>query len=134
MATMDWLPYDQTETLNLSQNGILDMARVHKLAFRRTVDYNASIMYDLSHLNSSRYAWNRDFLQPCYLQQEQVLPPYSYAHNIYTSITTKHVRTCTNKNKCPVYCVCVGSIFPYKYISNYIPRYYLIMNCFPLIN
>lgn len=54
--------------------------------------------------------WQRDFrdrdhLQPDSLYVPHVLPPPSYPENPFNAVTTRFVKTATNKVRCPVFCL-----------------------------
>lgn len=54
--------------------------------------------------------WQRDYrdrehLQPDVLYIPHVLPPPSYRENPFNAVTTRFVKTATNKVRCPVFCL-----------------------------
>lgn len=54
--------------------------------------------------------WQRDFrdrehLQPDVLYVPHILPPPSYPENPFNAVTTRFVKTATNKVRCPVFCL-----------------------------
>lgn len=107
-----------------------DGKRLRKSVMRKTVDYNASIVNSLEvslrgkklpeehHPSSILYScsifafqyriWQRDWrdrraLQPENIYIPDMLPPPSYLDNPSNAITTKFVKTATNKMKCPIF-------------------------------
>ena len=54
--------------------------------------------------------WQRDYrdrehLQPDVLYIPHILPPPSYRENPFNAVTTRFVKTATNKVRCPVFCL-----------------------------
>lgn len=82
-----------------------DGKRMRKAVNRKTIDYNPSV---IRHLESR--LWQRDHrdfraIQPdagCY---NDLVPPIGMVSNPMNAVTTKFVRTSTNKVKCPVFVV-----------------------------
>uniref|UniRef100_A0A5K3EHD5 WD_REPEATS_REGION domain-containing protein n=1 Tax=Mesocestoides corti TaxID=53468 RepID=A0A5K3EHD5_MESCO len=83
-----------------------DARRMRKAIFRRTIDYNASVINYLKERVWKRSPRSRLALQPDYLYNYLMNPPSDYLDNPMNCVTGKLVRTSTNKNKCPIYCVC----------------------------
>ncbi|XP_049770252.1 uncharacterized protein LOC126108925 isoform X2 [Schistocerca cancellata] len=82
-----------------------DGKRLRKSVMRKTVDYNSAIIKMLE----SR-VWQRDFrdrrsLQPDVLYYPDLQPPPAYADNPINSVTTRFVKTATNKMRCPIFCM-----------------------------
>nr|CAD7400491.1 unnamed protein product [Timema poppensis]CAD7432099.1 unnamed protein product [Timema monikensis] len=82
-----------------------DGKRLRKSVMRKTVDYNSAIIKMLE----SR-VWQRDFrdrraLQPDVMYYPDLQPPPSYADNPINSVTTRFVKTATNKMRCPIFCM-----------------------------
>ncbi|XP_030375897.1 pre-mRNA 3' end processing protein WDR33 [Scaptodrosophila lebanonensis] len=80
-----------------------DGKRLRKSVMRKTVDYNASIIKALE-----ARLWQRDYrdrlaLQPDSIYVPQMLPPSSYLDNPSNSVTTRFVKTATNKMRCPIF-------------------------------
>lgn len=80
-----------------------DGKRLRKSVMRKTVDYNASILRALQNR-----VWQRDHVDRRALQPENsyipdLMPPSSYLDNPSNSITTRFVKTATNKMRCPVF-------------------------------
>ncbi|KAL3067768.1 hypothetical protein OYC64_022168 [Pagothenia borchgrevinki] len=82
-----------------------DGKRMRKAVNRKTIDYNPSV---IRHLENR--LWQRDHrdfraLQPdagCY---NELVPPVGMVNNSMNAVTTKFVRTSTNKVKCPVFVI-----------------------------
>ncbi|KAJ8665813.1 hypothetical protein QAD02_007475 [Eretmocerus hayati] len=54
--------------------------------------------------------WQRDFrdrraLQPDIIYYPDLLPPPSYIDNPINAVTTRFVKTATNKMRCPIFCM-----------------------------
>ncbi|TDG39866.1 hypothetical protein AWZ03_013714 [Drosophila navojoa] len=80
-----------------------DGKRLRKSVMRKTVDYNASIIKALE-----ARLWQRDYrdrlaLQPDSIYVPQMLPPSSSLDNPANAITTRFVKTATNKMRCPIF-------------------------------
>lgn len=108
----------------LSQDDF-DGKRLRKSVMRKTVDYNASIVNALEVCVAVRAElglilmnflrcflqsriWQRDWrdrraLQPENIYIPDMMPPPSYLDNPSNAITTKFVKTATNKMKCPIF-------------------------------
>nr|XP_020481401.1 pre-mRNA 3' end processing protein WDR33-like [Labrus bergylta] len=82
-----------------------DGKRMRKAVNRKTIDYNPSV---IRHLENR--LWQRDHrdfraVQPdagCY---NELVPPVGMLNNPMNAVTTKFVRTSTNKVKCPVFVI-----------------------------
>ncbi|KAK9510143.1 hypothetical protein O3M35_004987 [Rhynocoris fuscipes] len=82
-----------------------DGKRLRKSAMRKTVDYNAAIIKMLE-----ARVWQRDYrdrrsLQPDAMYIPDLLPPSSYEDNPINAVTTRFVKTATNKMRCPIFCM-----------------------------
>ncbi|KAF4527648.1 hypothetical protein B566_EDAN010873 [Ephemera danica] len=95
-------PYASRPGVDASE---FDGKRLRKSVMRKTVDYNSSVIRMLENR-----IWQRDFrdrraLQPdpCYCPE--ILPPSAYPENASNAITTRFVKTATNKMRCPVFCL-----------------------------
>ncbi len=80
-----------------------DGKRPRKSVMRKTVDYNSSFMALIE-----RRVWQRDFrdkraLQPDVMHYPAMLPPVDYPENPTNAVTTKFVKTATNKMRCPIF-------------------------------
>lgn len=54
--------------------------------------------------------WHRDYrdrraLQPDVMYYPEMLPPPSYPDNAINCVTTRFVKTATNKMRCPIFCM-----------------------------
>ncbi|KAL3193728.1 hypothetical protein MRX96_002172 [Rhipicephalus microplus] len=72
---------------------------------RKTVDYNTSVVEYLENR-----VWQRDYrdaraLQPDSGYYTRLMPPLAMLANPINAVTTKFVRTSTNKMRCPIFCV-----------------------------
>ncbi|XP_054711536.1 pre-mRNA 3' end processing protein WDR33-like [Uloborus diversus] len=82
-----------------------DGKRLRKAVTRKTVDYNSAV---IKHLEAR--VWQRDYrdrraMQPDPAYYTEMTPPLSMPDNPINSVTTKFVRTSTNKMRCPIFCV-----------------------------
>ncbi|VEN62702.1 unnamed protein product [Callosobruchus maculatus] len=82
-----------------------DGKRLRKSVMRKTVDYNSSIIKDLENR-----VWQRDYrdrraLQPDAMYYPDLMPPPSYPDNPINCVTTRFVKTATNKMRCPIFCM-----------------------------
>ncbi|KAL1124488.1 hypothetical protein AAG570_001114 [Ranatra chinensis] len=82
-----------------------DGKRLRKSAMRKTVDYNAAIIKMLE-----ARVWQRDYrdrrsLQPDPMYIPEMMPPSSYEDNPINAVTTRFVKTATNKMRCPIFCM-----------------------------
>uniref|UniRef100_A0A0K2TIQ6 Wdrepeat proteinlike [Tribolium castaneum] n=1 Tax=Lepeophtheirus salmonis TaxID=72036 RepID=A0A0K2TIQ6_LEPSM len=82
-----------------------DGKRPRKSLMRKTVDYNASFLRMLE-----QRVWQRGdrrddrrALQPDIIYYPELLPPMEYPDNPANSVTTKFVKTATNKMRCPIF-------------------------------
>ncbi|XP_017494913.1 PREDICTED: pre-mRNA 3' end processing protein WDR33-like, partial [Rhagoletis zephyria] len=84
--------------------GHYDGKRLRKAVARKTVDYNSAVLKMLEYR-----LWQRDpsslSLQPDIAYYTQMVPPMYMQENPTNCITTKFVRTSTNKMRCPIFCV-----------------------------
>uniref|UniRef100_A0A6B2EFX6 Putative polyadenylation factor i complex subunit pfs2 n=1 Tax=Phlebotomus kandelakii TaxID=1109342 RepID=A0A6B2EFX6_9DIPT len=80
-----------------------DGKRLRKSVMRKTVDYNASIIRSIENRIWQRDNRDRRALQPESIYTPELLPPPSYMDNPSNSVTTKFVKTATNKMKCPIF-------------------------------
>ncbi|KAG5883157.1 hypothetical protein JTB14_033408 [Gonioctena quinquepunctata] len=82
-----------------------DGKRLRKSVMRKTVDYNAAIIKELENR-----VWQRDYrdrraLQPDAMYYPDLMPPPSYPDNPINCVTTRFVKTATNKMRCPIFCM-----------------------------
>lgn len=77
-----------------------DGKRLRKAIARKTVDHNTSMVKYLQ----SRIHKRRPFIQPDIGYSLNILPPIA-RQNPMECVTTKFVRTSTNKMRCPIFCL-----------------------------
>ncbi|XP_054929493.1 pre-mRNA 3' end processing protein WDR33 isoform X3 [Dermacentor andersoni] len=82
-----------------------DGKRLRKAVARKTVDYNTAVVEYLENR-----VWQRDYrdaraLQPDSGYYTRLMPPLAMLANPINAVTTKFVRTSTNKMRCPIFCV-----------------------------
>uniref|UniRef100_A0A6B2FD44 Uncharacterized protein n=3 Tax=Crotalinae TaxID=8710 RepID=A0A6B2FD44_9SAUR len=82
-----------------------DGKRMRKAVNRKTIDYNPSVIKYLENR-----VWQRDqrdmrAIQPDGGYYNDLVPPIGMLNNPMNAVTTKFVRTSTNKVKCPVFVV-----------------------------
>uniref|UniRef100_A0A8C9Z119 pre-mRNA 3' end processing protein WDR33 n=1 Tax=Sander lucioperca TaxID=283035 RepID=A0A8C9Z119_SANLU len=82
-----------------------DGKRMRKAVNRKTIDYNPSV---IRHLGNR--LWQRDHrdfraIQPDAACYNDMVPPVGMLNNPMNAVTTKFVRTSTNKVKCPVFVI-----------------------------
>uniref|UniRef100_A0A6Q2ZJH1 pre-mRNA 3' end processing protein WDR33 n=1 Tax=Esox lucius TaxID=8010 RepID=A0A6Q2ZJH1_ESOLU len=82
-----------------------DGKRMRKAVNRKTIDYNPSV---IRHLENR--LWQRDHrdfraIQPDAACYNDLVPPVGILSNPMNAVTTKFVRTSTNKVKCPVFVI-----------------------------
>ncbi|XP_037947484.1 pre-mRNA 3' end processing protein WDR33 [Teleopsis dalmanni] len=80
-----------------------DGKRLRKSVMRKTVDYNASIVRALE-----TRLWQRDYrdrhaMEPENIYIPELMPPSSYLDNPSNAVTTRFVKTATNKMRCPIF-------------------------------
>ncbi|XP_058455532.1 pre-mRNA 3' end processing protein WDR33 [Malaya genurostris] len=80
-----------------------DGKRLRKSVMRKTVDYNASIIKALANRTWQRDYRDRHALQPENIYLPELLPPPSYMDNPINAVTTRFVKTATNKMRCPIF-------------------------------
>lgn len=88
-----------------NQSVEFDGKRLRKAVVRKTIDYNAAVINQLE-----ARMWQRDYrdqraIQPDTCYYTELVPPLSLVHNPINAVTTKFVRTSTNKMRCPIFCV-----------------------------
>lgn len=82
-----------------------DGKRMRKAVMRRTIDYNASVIKLLETRKWFKNPLGRLAMQPDESYFLELLPPASLVDNPINAVTTKFVRTSTNKLRCPIFCV-----------------------------
>uniref|UniRef100_A0A182P2K0 WD repeat-containing protein 48 homolog n=1 Tax=Anopheles epiroticus TaxID=199890 RepID=A0A182P2K0_9DIPT len=80
-----------------------DGKRLRKSVMRKTVDYNAAIIKALESRTWQRDHRDRRALQPESIYIPELLPPPSYMDNPSNAVTTRFVKTATNKMRCPIF-------------------------------
>eukprot|EP00794_Sanderia_malayensis_P015183 gene15183-16745_t len=70
---------------------------------RRTVDYNASIVQQIKNRVWRKTSTAVPFIQPDVLCYNDLASPQSFLDNPVNSVTTRFVRTATNKIRCPLF-------------------------------
>ncbi|KAM3965896.1 pre-mRNA 3' end processing protein WDR33-like [Aphomia sociella] len=90
--------------LNMTQDDF-DGKRLRKSVMRKTVDYNAAIIKALECRVWQRDWRDRHALQPDAMYTPDLLPPPSYPDNPINAVTTRFVKTATNKMRCPIFAV-----------------------------
>ncbi|CAK1555620.1 unnamed protein product [Leptosia nina] len=90
--------------LNMTQDDF-DGKRLRKSVMRKTVDYNSSIIKALECRVWQRDWRDRHVLQPDAMYTPELLPPPSYPDNPINAVTTRFVKTATNKMRCPIFAV-----------------------------
>lgn len=82
-----------------------DGKRLRKSVMRKTVDYNSSIIKALETRVWQRDSRDRRALQPDVMYYPDLMPPPSYPDNPINCVTTRFVKTATNKMRCPIFCM-----------------------------
>ncbi|KAH8344002.1 hypothetical protein KR084_003119 [Drosophila pseudotakahashii] len=80
-----------------------DGKRLRKSVMRKTVDYNSSIIKALENRLFQRDHRDRLALQPDSIYVPHMLPPSAYLDNPSNAVTTRFVKTATNKMRCPIF-------------------------------
>uniref|UniRef100_A0A8D9DWE9 Pre-mRNA 3' end processing protein WDR33 n=1 Tax=Cacopsylla melanoneura TaxID=428564 RepID=A0A8D9DWE9_9HEMI len=80
-----------------------DGKKLRKSSMRKTIDYNAAVINALE-----ARVWQRDFrdrraLQPVFMYYPHSLPPPSFEDNPINAVTTRFVKSATNKMRCPIF-------------------------------
>ncbi|KAB0798586.1 hypothetical protein PPYR_09579 [Photinus pyralis] len=82
-----------------------DGKRLRKSVMRKTVDYNSAIIVALENRIWQRDYRDRRALQPDVMYYPDMMPPPSYPDNPINCVTTRFVKTATNKMRCPIFCM-----------------------------
>ncbi|KAF5287737.1 hypothetical protein FQA39_LY15757 [Lamprigera yunnana] len=82
-----------------------DGKRLRKSVMRKTVDYNSAIIVALENRLWQRDHRDRRALQPDVMYYPDMMPPPSYPDNPINCVTTRFVKTATNKMRCPIFCM-----------------------------
>lgn len=78
----------------------------NKAALRRTIDYNASMINYVESRLWQREHRDRRVLQTDPLYSCQMTPTLNMLDKPANCVATRHIRTASNKIKCPIFCVC----------------------------
>ncbi|XP_062988507.1 pre-mRNA 3' end processing protein WDR33 isoform X1 [Elgaria multicarinata webbii] len=82
-----------------------DGKRMRKAVNRKTIDYNPSVIKYLENRVWQRDQQDMRAIQPDGGYYNDLVPPIGMLNNPMNAVTTKFVRTSTNKVKCPVFVV-----------------------------
>uniref|UniRef100_A0A803U050 pre-mRNA 3' end processing protein WDR33 n=1 Tax=Anolis carolinensis TaxID=28377 RepID=A0A803U050_ANOCA len=82
-----------------------DGKRMRKAVNRKTIDYNPSVIKYLENRVWQRDQQDMRAIQPDAGYYNDLVPPIGMLNNPMNAVTTKFVRTSTNKVKCPVFVV-----------------------------
>ncbi|RMX45751.1 hypothetical protein pdam_00004175 [Pocillopora damicornis] len=82
-----------------------DGKRMRKAVMRKTVDYNSSVVKLIENRKWFKDLSKRSGMQPDDSFSSDVFPPACLMENPINAVTTKFVRTSTNKLRCPIFCV-----------------------------
>ncbi|CAF1061326.1 unnamed protein product, partial [Didymodactylos carnosus] len=83
-----------------------DGKMLRKAMARKTVDYNPSVIRYLENAVWQRNSTDIRAIQPDVLYIPHLVPPHSLLTNPVNCVMTKFIRPATNKNRCPIFCVC----------------------------
>jgi len=97
--------YNQRDAARGMEAVDFDGKRMRKSVVRKTVDYNPTVAKQIVNR-----IWQRDYRDQRVLQPDgsyyiEMVPPIYQSHNPINAVTTKFVRTSTNKMRCPIFCV-----------------------------
>ncbi|KAK7473312.1 hypothetical protein BaRGS_00035444 [Batillaria attramentaria] len=82
-----------------------DGKRMRKAIHRKTIDYNPSVIMYLQNRIYQRDRRDRRALQPDALYASSLVPPSALLDKPMNCVTTRFVRTSTNKYRCPIFCL-----------------------------
>ena len=82
-----------------------DGKRLRKTMMRKTVDYNSSYVNMLYNRVYTRDYRDRTSVQPDLCFYPDVVPPQNLLDNPVNCVTTRFVKTATNKMRCPIFCL-----------------------------
>ncbi|XP_033838350.1 pre-mRNA 3' end processing protein WDR33 isoform X2 [Periophthalmus magnuspinnatus] len=82
-----------------------DGKRMRKAVNRKTIDYNPSVIRYLENRLWQRDHRDQRAIQPDAACYNDLVPPLGMLRNPMNAVTTKFVRTSTNKVKCPVFVI-----------------------------
>nr|KAG5689276.1 hypothetical protein BaRGS_005284 [Batillaria attramentaria] len=78
---------------------------MRKAIHRKTIDYNPSVIMYLQNRIYQRDRRDRRALQPDALYASSLVPPSALLDKPMNCVTTRFVRTSTNKYRCPIFCL-----------------------------
>ncbi|BFZ23784.1 hypothetical protein BsWGS_26823 [Bradybaena similaris] len=82
-----------------------DGKRMRKAIHRKTVDYNPTVLNYIQNRIWQRDRRDRHQIQPDALYAVDLVPPQAMLEQPMNAVTTRFVRTSTNKYRCPIFCV-----------------------------
>jgi len=82
-----------------------DGKRLRKTMMRKTVDYNSSFINMLHNRVWARDYRDRRAVQPDICFYPDIVPPQDTLDNSVNAVTTRFVKTATNKMRCPIFCL-----------------------------
>jgi polyadenylation factor subunit 2 len=82
-----------------------DGKRLRKTMMRKTVDYNSSFGNMLHNRVWARDYRDRRAIQPDISFYPDIVPPQNLLDNPVNAVTTRFVKTATNKMRCPIFCL-----------------------------
>lgn len=88
---------------NASGDGSFDGKQLRKSVYRKTIDYNSSVVKYLQSRVWMRDSRDRRAIQPDNLYHSELVPPLFFRDNPLNAVTTKFIRTSTNKIRCPIF-------------------------------
>uniref|UniRef100_UPI00358E2772 pre-mRNA 3' end processing protein WDR33-like isoform X2 n=1 Tax=Myxine glutinosa TaxID=7769 RepID=UPI00358E2772 len=90
---------------DMGQQITFDGKRMRRSVNRKTIDYNSSIVKYLENRVWQRDSRDMRAIQPDPSYYGDLVPPMGMMNNPINAVTTKFVRTSTNKVRCPVFVV-----------------------------
>jgi len=82
-----------------------DGKRLRKTMMRKTVDYNSSFINMLHNRVWARDYRDRRAVQPDICFYPDIVPPQNLLDSPVNAVTTRFVKTATNKMRCPIFCL-----------------------------
>jgi polyadenylation factor subunit 2 len=82
-----------------------DGKRLRKTMMRKTIDYNSSFVNMVQNRIWQRDHRDRRAIQPDVTYYPSIEPPQHYKNDPVNAITTRFVKTATNKMRCPIFCL-----------------------------
>ncbi|XP_048581038.1 pre-mRNA 3' end processing protein WDR33 isoform X2 [Nematostella vectensis] len=96
---------EEPRTFLNRQPMVFDGKRMRKAVIRKTIDYNSCVVKFLENRKWFKHLDSRHGIQPDEAYAAEILPPSCMPDNPINAVTTKFVRTSTNKLRCPIFCV-----------------------------